>query len=255
MYIYAIDISVNSNNTVWVKIDQSGKLNNHGTDLNIMCTDLLQESENNKVALGFEAPMWIPMPLLEKDVKNEMIYKMKERFPQEKKAGTSNSQYQWYQGGAAPSIKSFVIGKMLFSGKESQFLSIATKDRRKWGTSDCQRRLFLFEGFAAGKYKPKTKLSAKLSNQHGLDAFSIASALLYELSSSSQFLKSASKHLKVECDINRDGVVAIETTTIKNKSSSLPLSEQHGGVICLWERLLNGNIPGPPGCDIYGYEF
>jgi hypothetical protein len=92
-----------------------------------------------RVALGFEAPMWLP---LERAHRSGRLFAP--RFEEEK-------GHEWYlQAGAAATVKAIGLGVMVFSTLLEQYPSLAcTTDCSEWQG----KTLMLFEAFVAGPYK------------------------------------------------------------------------------------------------------
>ena len=191
--VYGVDIGVYREDNpklkstfAWARIEndyskcEKTKPNNDNSGKSIRClaTKINCDLKNNKkIALGFEAPMWIPVEDLKKDGNL-----FKKRFEAE------GSKYRWYlQSGAAATLKSIVIGKNLFGLliKDIQF----TTSPEDWKNGN---KILLFEGFAAGNYKGEIKNE---ETEHKADARQIACAFI-------EYVKG-----NEECKLNKEDYV------------------------------------------------
>jgi len=133
--------------------------NNNMRDL---VTQLKQDiKDGRKLAIGMEAPMWQPSPtsLPENDFSLFPV-----RFDAEKRHGTVG--YEWYQNsGAGALARALSTGRLFLSlvGDALENITFSTHDR----SAD----IFLYEGFAAGRWKILTEGSS-----HVADAFTTATA-------------------------------------------------------------------------------
>jgi hypothetical protein len=106
-------------------------------------TDLAQHivddlKSGTRIAVGFEAPMWIPAPT--SFVGPRSLFGP--RFSEEQ-------GFEWYlQSGAAATAKALVLGKLLWSivGRSGVDIIITTGDPQK-------NSIRAYEGFVAGKFK------------------------------------------------------------------------------------------------------
>lgn len=235
MYFYGLDINIKSKslankNTGWVKLSENGDLycspdfdkpgvskpvkgkrHEGKAGFNIMklaeviVNDLLA---GHKVALGFEAPMWYPVPNVDKEGR----FQMTARFQQEEdkvqkldkngnpktyehkngqKYPVPDSAKHWYIGGSQPMVKAYPLGLLLFEWMMKEYVNKktgpkpltikATTDFKEWVESD-EPQMYLYEGFVTGLYKPERddfkaiKKNGVLSNNEVVDAFIVANA-------------------------------------------------------------------------------
>ncbi|GIO38864.1 hypothetical protein J41TS12_37250 [Paenibacillus antibioticophila] len=216
-FFYGLDINAKSKslangNTGWVKLNEDGNLEGK-PDFNLkrlgesIADDLIK---GNKVALGFEAPMWYAVPKV--DTKGK--FHMTARFKEEEELicklnpdGTKKlnkdgkqiyeSSKHWYIGGSQPMVKGYPLGLILFEAIVERYLSertsshpptiAATTNFDSWVGVGDTHPLYLFEGFVTGLYKPtdenfrgitvKDNYKEVLSNNEVVDAFIVANAL------------------------------------------------------------------------------
>lgn len=143
-----------------------------GRSLKTLADSMNEDIERGRsVALGFEAPMWIPVPREH----GQNIELISHRFKEEEKG------YAWYlQSGAAATLKSIVLGVQLFTmlcqklsnSKEKALNLRFTTDTS--GSSPC--KLVLFEAFVAGDYKVKPSQEIDKRAPNEWDAFTAALA-------------------------------------------------------------------------------
>jgi hypothetical protein len=277
--IYALDIAILSEalkprNTSWVKLNSSGDIESVGYNLAELAHDIASEIKNYmKIALGFEAPMWIPIP----QINDSHQFKMSGRFYNE----LNQNSIRWFEGGAAPLVKTLPIGYFLFSQilKHSPKI-VATTDLSDWENA----QIYLFEGFAAGKYKGVAssqfidfkKENKKLSNDDLVDAFIIGSAFYQKHNNNYVPLLNAIKwdhHLEATNIIRSDGNNIIRTIHKDIHGTTLPLvshdCDSHHSYISIWniikDEVISRNaekeawqfiITNPlKACDIYGFKF
>lgn len=275
--IYALDISILSEalkprNTAWVKLNVSGELEEVGYNIAELAQSIGTDLQRGiKVALGFEAPMWIPLPLLTEDQR----FKMTGRFHNE----LMRNSIRWFEGGAAPLVKTLPIGYMLFKELLNARIEVsATCSIENWSCAD----MFLFEGFATGVYKGKAssefhlfqQLNAKLSSDDLVDAYLIASAFHQKISGRYTPLLGTilwAHHLEVtssRTDAGEVKVTAWNRDTTGNILTSVD-TMTHGGFISVWDlivervnseqtlkpnsiiRMLNAH----EACPVYGFMF
>lgn len=278
-FIYALDIAFksvepNQGNTSWVKIDSKGNLVDTGYGIIDLAKNISSEinKRNIKIALGFEAPMWIPVP--KKDINNN--FEMKGRFYDE----ICNYSARWFEGGAQPTVKTLPIGYFLFYELLKQCKNIkATTELKSWNESN---PFYLFEGFATNDYKGNKSMDyrlfkkndPKLKNNDLVDAFIIAQACFQSITQKRTPLFQNSHcifwmhHLEVKQ--NRTApIVSIETKHTDLSGQIIYYSSliSHFRVISIWDiihleqSLVWGNediefcIDGPKACDIYGFCF
>jgi len=93
-----------------------------------------------------------------------------------------------------------------------------------------------------------------LSNEHKIDAFTIASAFLYEYSGKkiNPLPISFKEHLKV---IYKSGRILQFITDSQGFATHKPGVSKHSGIICLWREMFDKKVPGPKACDVYGFSF
>ena len=96
-----------------------------------------------RVAIGFEAPMWLPIHSAVPDGEFRLFAP---RFPKEK-------EREWYlQSGAAATLKAVGIGTLLFSDIVRQEVTPAlTTNAARWRQSE--GAILVFEAFVTGEYK------------------------------------------------------------------------------------------------------
>lgn len=241
--IYGMDVGIDGLRTAWVKINRKGEVEKACKSVTGLIDSLYKDLKFNRlVALGFEAPMWIPIPKAT-NRRNEINFEMQPRFKSE------GRKYGWYQGVAAQaSIKTLVISKFLFDQNFKDYIAPKiTKDKAKWINGE--KQLYVFEGFAAGKFKPREYypekdnlqsspfyVQLKLETNDQIDAFTIASAFWYEINNKKK---------------NPLPVDFIEHLSFSVNSKD----ETDQEMICLWEMIFGMKIQGPKACDVYGFRF
>lgn len=260
MRIYGLDISKKGSTTAWVKIDEKGNVMEKNSSISNLIASILAD-RGKQIAIGIEAPMWIPVPTT-RVVKGQVQFSMKARFDIEKEKSSQSSNakgYEWYQGVASSaSMKALAICKLLFN---EEFLKNnpmkATKNKDEWGD---ETPLYVFEGYSAGRFKPKNRYNSKefsslgLIKEHEIDAFTIASAFLFEKEQVDALPVAFDEHLSIVCPLHSTTV----KQTIKkcqSLSQAQPIVSKHKDIVCLWNMVLNGNVSGPKACDVYGFSF
>lgn len=130
-----------------------------------------------RVALGFEAPMWLPLFRL---LPSQSFRLFQPRFEQERSR-------EWYlQAGAAATTKGMSFAALLLSLlRERTKISQITTDRRRWMESPST--VLLFEAFVAGSFKLPTPPGADRDEWDAQTA-AIAYALALMPSTESPFL-------------------------------------------------------------------
>lgn len=254
MYIYGVDISKKSSTTAWVKLDSQGNIIAKNSSITNLCENINEDLfKKLRIAIGIEAPMWAPIPNMRK-VKGNIQFNMKARFnvEMEKSSQSKNAKgYEWYQGiASSASMKAIIIGNRVFS----QVAVKATKDIHEWNVD---RPLFIYEGYCAGRFKPKqyydssvfTKL--KLLTEHEIDAFVIATAFLTELRYIDRPNFEFREHLSVVCSNQKLQF----TQSLIGKQSLVTNDFEHSDIVCLWNIILNGNVTGPQACSVFGFSF
>ncbi len=116
-------------------------------NMRVLVDTMVSDLESgNRVALGFEAPMWLP---LFRVLPRHSFRLFQPRFEQEKSR-------EWYlQAGAAATTKGMSFAALLLSLiRERANISHLTTDRRRWGESGSA--ILLFEAFVAGSFKLPT---------------------------------------------------------------------------------------------------
>jgi len=200
LYFYGLDInikrkSLSNGNTGWAKLDASGAI---VVNLNFNIKNLGEAIANDllkghKVALGFEAPMWYPIPKYDAQGRFHMTPRFKEEETSiQKRNGNYESSKRWYVGGSQPMVKGYPLGLLLFEWMIQEYannstgdhlLTIkATTDFKLWADKESEHQLYLYEGFVTGLYKPekgdfkKIKDKGVLTNNEVADAFIVAEA-------------------------------------------------------------------------------
>ncbi|GAA0854479.1 hypothetical protein ABER99_21240 [Paenibacillus glucanolyticus] len=249
-YIYGIDVSSRSKNLGWVKINAMGEIVDGGIGLNRLPYILDQDIKNKSlsIAIGIEAVMWYPFP----DI-TDGVYEMKGRFPEEL------GMYRCHQGvAAATTVKTMLLERSIFLDKDT-LKTDATKNVKKMLIGDS--RIFLYEGFGAGEYKPKGNYNLFMNNaslsvpngpllkgEDSIDAFVIASAALYGLTSyiNPNFPNQYTKHLVVTYD-----------NQYKTIFQGLHETIYHAGYHCIWESIVGHSFKEdePKVCNIYGFKW
>lgn len=288
MFIYALDINIASEklddgHTGWVKIDENGNLKIQDFNISNLADEIAQNVDNGiKVALGFEAPMWYPVPQREDTGK----FTMKPRFDAENiKVGISNNK-QWYQIGSQATVKSYVLGFLLFEWlvKKYQQTTRMTTCYDSWVKGDAN--IYLYEGFVTGNYKPKKddydniKTNSKLSNDEVIDAYIVAAA--FQQFNSNQPNNTTSMNLvfpkgynftcKTHLRVCSKEMITEETTTKSSHTDTIsdlissPDEEKYIASKCLsvWKHIIQDvNEKGTPkiilsgqkACDVYGFRL
>ena len=121
------------------------------------------------VAIGFEAPMWIPAVTATKHLHGPLF---EPRFPAEEK-------HQWYlQSGAAASLKAVALGYSLFTSLRRLGVEgiTTTTVPSEWAT---EAEILLFEGFVAGSRRWTVN---QPKSPHLRDAWTVAFACWETLS-------------------------------------------------------------------------
>jgi hypothetical protein len=131
-------------------------------DIRQLVTHLKRDiQEGRKLAIGIEAPMWQPSPLT---IPQNKFSLFTVRFDAEKRHG--NVGYEWYQNsGAGALARALSTGRLVLSSLGSAL------DGLTFSTHDRSVDIFLYEGFAAGRWKILTEGSS-----HVADAFTTATA-------------------------------------------------------------------------------
>lgn len=275
--IYALDIAILSEdlkprNTSWVKLNSNGEIDSVGYNIRDLSNKIAADLNNNlKVALGFEAPMWIPMPKLSES----HHFKMTGRFKNE----LERNSIRWFEGGAAPLVKTLPIGYFLFTELLKHRIGVtATTTLSQWGNAD----LFLFEGFATGSYKGIASShftdfknqDSSLTNDDLVDAFIIGSAFYQKLSGSYTPLLCAipwAHHLEVTSSCLETGEF-ITTTWNRDVTGTVQNgydTTTHWRVTSVWDMIkerVNADIAVDSqgkfhisnpheACNIYGFMF
>lgn len=281
-YIYALDIAYQSvapkkGNTSWIKLNSNGDLIDTGYNIvqlaSNIASDLNNKEERVKVALGFEAPMWLPIPKMG----NGNNFKMNGRFYDELQINL----VRWFEGGAQPTVKTLPIGYFLFHELLKQCNNInATTDIDDW---DISHPLYLFEGFATENYKGNKspdyiyfqKNDKRLKNNDLVDAYVIAQACYQSITKNftpffptSKIKKIISWHHHLEVKEARTaprGKATIETKHLDHRGTIIHYSSciSHFRFISIWniirEQVISDKdkfiINGPNACDIYGFYF
>ncbi|SDT09575.1 hypothetical protein SAMN05444162_3071 [Paenibacillaceae bacterium GAS479] len=275
--IYALDISISSEalkprNTAWVKLNVTGELEEVGYNIAELAQSIGMDLQRGiKVALGFEAPMWIPLPLISEDQR----FKMTGRFHNE----LIRNSIRWFEGGAAPLVKTLPIGYMLFKELLNVRMEVsATCSIEDWSRAD----MFLFEGFATGEYKGKAskefhlfkEMNGKLSSDDLVDAYLIASAFHQRLSGSyAPLLRTISWAHHLEVTSSRTDSEEVKVTAWNRDATGNVLTSvdtmTHGGFISVWdlivervnsERTLKPSstirlLTSHEACPVYGFMF
>jgi hypothetical protein len=127
---------------------------------------------DGSVALGFEAPMWLP---IHTQVPQSAFRLFSPRFPQE-------ARREWYlQSGAAATLKAVGLGALLFSELGQQGVKpILTTNASHW--KDTAGAILVFEAFVTGEYKPQPPQGC---SSHRWDAWLAALAYSLHLSKES----------------------------------------------------------------------
>jgi hypothetical protein len=258
MFIYGIDIAKSGSKTAWVKIDSQGNIVAKNSSTTNLTKEIYDDLLNKKVkiAIGFEAPMWVPVPRL-REVMGQIQFSMKARFEveTEKSSQIENARgYEWYQGVASSaSMKAIVVGNTIF--KNNVPLKV-TKDIEKW---DDEYPLLVYEGYCAGRFKPKQFYGLSyfanlgLLKDHEIDAFVVATACLYGINHKIIPFTQFKEHLSVVCS-DDEAKVTQNLTNITSKSI-MHKSIEHSDIVCLWDIIFKGNVIGTKACSVYGFSF
>ncbi|MGV7117238.1 hypothetical protein [Paenibacillus kyungheensis] len=167
-------------------MNYKNKSYNIGTNIDELVDNIVKAMSNNKkVAIGFEAPMWTFS--YTKNFSLRDIFK--ERFTEEKNHNHKNKKthFLWYvSAGASAHTMALPLGVAIFAKLKDILEVKITTNPDKW-TNDT---ILLFEGFFAGQHKiawyktipimlkNKVVISTK-KHLHYWDAFSTASAFWY----------------------------------------------------------------------------
>ncbi|MCP1132909.1 hypothetical protein NKT34_06390 [Paenibacillus polysaccharolyticus] len=182
--IYGFDVGV-GNNRAWTRLDSCPEWLEQFTlepghkfslqqksykvkkSLEELSKLLLQDIGKRKVAIGFEAPMWIPTYTFDKELSSVFT----ERFAEE------GENLRWYsRGGAVASQIAMPSGIELLTILKKKFQSniSVTTDISNWNKDT----LYLYEAFIAGKHKFRPSNGNK-NHQHYWDSF-LSAAVLYD---------------------------------------------------------------------------
>lgn len=128
-----------------------------GTDVRDLANHIRRDiGAGHQIAIGIEAPMWQPSPIAI-DAPGFDLFPI--RFEAER-------GYAWYlQSGASALVRGLSTGRLVLS------LVGEALNEKKFSTHNRQADIFLYEGFAAGRWKILTEGSS-----HIADAFTTATA-------------------------------------------------------------------------------
>ncbi|WP_017814767.1 hypothetical protein [Paenibacillus shenyangensis] len=199
-YFIGMDIGV-QNSFRWVVLDQHGTVYSEGKHILVLrkLMDELLADEDNLIAVGVEAPMWIPLPKIKKT-----NYEFGPRFYGEEKR-------EWYlDNGGGASIKAISLLSKIFEGLEYS----CTVDKSNWKKEIC--RVYLFEGFVTGDSKPHFQYNYLMQrnffkSKHSVDAY-LTALSFYVVDSSKYYLITsilAYSHNQINSYNNVDAFISI----------------------------------------------
>lgn len=299
MYVfYGVDLNIKSlkfsnENTGWVGIDDRGRVT-RGPHYNIkelgkaIATDMIT---GHKVALGFEAPMWYPVPDEDEYGNFQLTARFQEEDEQLKKLSRNGTPVtvnnkQWYP-----------IGLLLFEWMAivhpQKKKIMLTTDLEKWENENYD--IYLYEGFATGLYKPTdndyekiTSGNSCLTNNEVIDAYITAEAVrIYVMNvpynnihfPCNHLPLAWIKHLRVCVEQNpfveinsyyTDPGNSPRTQWIKNPPNHTPFNTNRlKRFMSVWEHIITDvnqhlqlacepirfQLDGKKACDVYGFKF
>ena len=207
---------------------RSGSCYIAGHHIGDLAEHIVQDLQTGRrVALGFEAPMWFPIP--HNLGSGENLFEP--RFEEE-------ADFRWYlQSGAAASIKSIALGRMLFwhireklgiehpnGVKHATDLACRILPAHEWIESgDGHGEITLFEAFVAGKYKKNYRFG-DIEKAHDDKKDACIGALAWIAASQGR-------------------VVAQEKQLHRAGTADAPVHS-------LWGQITQTAMGGPPDCDV-----
>ena len=175
--VYGVDIGVyhvthqgepkSSTTFAWCRLanleESSTERSQKGKSLAELAENIRSDLDSQRrIALGFEAPMWLPAGRVETLVEHPVF---------EPRFGAEKQPYLWYaQAGAAASIKALVLGSMLFEEIGPERLTKTTTQIETWREDS---GILLYEGFVVGERRHATESN---ESQDELDARAVATA-------------------------------------------------------------------------------
>lgn len=171
-----------------------------------------------RIALGFEAPMWVPLQHQQKPG----LRLFRPRFPTERDHG------YYLQAGAAATVKAFALGEMLCSYlREIESMLRFTTSPEEWSPGT----ILLFEAFVAGQYKGEPA-PAKIKSPNEWDALiaALAFGALHANFLTPSTVRGEVLHMAGSC---MDSCLSI------------------------WKVILDGGsiaLSGPPDCEVVGLK-
>jgi hypothetical protein len=197
-----------------------------GKDIEDLACCMLQDlKDGNSVALGFEAPMWIPIEF--EQTKSWKLFRP--RFDQEKGHG-------WYlQGGAAATLKAIGLGFLLFNAlrrKDVTDFCLSTSPELN-NTGAEVKLITVYEAFVTGDYKIALPPSSSENVSDMWDAYIAAAAWFW---------------------IHVQQMENWRSSTLHGAGSCKKRGQQ---VISIWEVIANAMTPkieikGCPDCEVVG---